>query len=132
MKRIIIFMFCLVTLCVTTASFAAVNAADPIPYKIAIEKSVQDGKNTATITITGQNGYHANTLFPWKLTVKPAPGVILEKSVYTKNDAARFDESKVIFSVSYINRSGQKMSAELKLGVCNDRQCLMMAVPLSW
>lgn len=130
MKRIIIFVFCLATLRVMEPSFAA--AADPIPYNIAVQVSEQNSKETAAITVIGRSGYHINTLYPWKLTVKPTPGVVLDKKIYTKKDAAQFDEKKVVFSVTYINRMTKKMSAELKLGLCDARQCRSDKIPLNW
>ncbi len=113
------------------AQVPAVTADDPF-YSISIEKSMQDGKNAATVTVIGRSGYHTNLAYPWKLTVKPAAGVVLDKEVYTRQDAAQFDENKVVFVVSYTGQPAEKMSAELKLNLCNDAECRSAKVPLSW
>jgi hypothetical protein len=100
-------------------------------YEIKIATSVKEGKLVATITITGKDGYHPNKDYPWKLTVNFGPG-INEKKIMKKKDAKQFDIKAVIFEVTTEQSNSQKISAELKLGMCDPKQCKMERVPLTW
>jgi hypothetical protein len=101
-------------------------------YDVKVETARNGARGTATITVSGKNGYHCNIQYPWKLTLTADPSLGLDKTVLRKTEAARFTERSVVFSVSYEARAGKTVSAELKLSLCDDKQCQMETVPLSW
>lgn len=100
-------------------------------YDIKISTMTKDGKTTATVTVTGSSGYKPNKDYPWKLTVLSGPG-ISEKKTLRKDDAKQFDSTAVVFEVTTDESHDQKVSAELKLGMCDAKQCKMEKVPLTW
>jgi len=102
-------------------------------YKVEISTKATGDDVVATIKITGKGGYGCNTLYPWKLTVTPGSGVEMAKTVLGKVDAAKFGKAAVIFEVRYVARAGAgPMAAKLKLSGCDDKQCQMEQVDLSW
>jgi len=101
-------------------------------YTVEVKKTKKKDKNVAVITITGTNGYHCNMLYPWKLTVKPTSGVKTEKDTYKKGDAKTFTEKAVVFEVVYTAEAGKKASANLKMSLCNEKQCDRAKVDLTW
>jgi hypothetical protein len=101
-------------------------------YDVKVETAKSGTRGTATLTVTGKNGYHCNIQYPWKLTLTAAPELKLEKTVFRKADAVRFAQKAVVFSASYEVRAEKTVSAELKLSLCDDKQCQMETVSLSW
>jgi hypothetical protein len=120
------------------AGFVCSNVvADPTStsgtfYNIEVSTAKKNDKMVATIAVTGKNDYHCNMLYPWKLTVKPKPGVTFEKQTYKKEDAKTFSEKVVVFEVIYTAELGKKASANLKMSLCNAKQCDMAKVDLTW
>lgn len=100
-------------------------------YSVKIDKSTQDSKTMARISVSGQGGYHCNMLYPWKLTLKTGDGVTFEKGVFKKGDAEKFTSEEVVFVVSFTAKSGAQLAADLKLSVCNDKECRMETVSLA-
>ena len=116
----------------SATSAAVVNKAGSF-YKIKIETSGDGDNRTAVITVTGTKGYHCNKLYPWKLTLKPAEGITVKKTTFKKGDATKFAQKAVIFTVPYSASDGAKtVTAKLKLSLCDDKQCQMESVNLSW
>ncbi|MCP4606954.1 MAG: hypothetical protein GY847_41660 [Proteobacteria bacterium] len=101
-------------------------------YDVKVETAVKQGKTIATITATGKSGYHCNKLYPWKLAITPGPEIEIKKTVYKKKDAKKFAEDAVIFKISYLKKADSKMRAKLKLSMCDEKQCKMETVTLSW
>ena len=104
-------------------------------YTVKVETTGSGDARTAKITTTGKNGYHCNKLYPWKLTVKPGSGVTMDKTVFKskKGEAKTFSEAKVVFEVPYkVSADAGKVTAKLKISLCDDKQCQMETVPLSW
>jgi hypothetical protein len=104
-------------------------------YTVKLEVTGSGDSRVATITTTGKNGYHCNKLYPWKLTVTPGAGVTMAKKVFKskKGDAKTFTEPKVVFQVPYTATDGaEKVEAKLKISLCDDKQCQMETVKLSW
>jgi len=121
-----------VLLAATVAS-TATRGKSGLFYDVKVVTSGSAGSMVATITTTGKNGYHCNMLYPWKLTVEPAVGTTVAKPKLKKEDAAQFTEAGVIFKVPYTAaRSATVVSAALKLSLCDDKQCQMETVALSW
>ena len=100
-------------------------------YVIKIETSTKDAKNLARITVTGKGGYHCNMLYPWKLKLKPGDGIAFDKAVYRKKDTEKFTKEEVVFAVSYTAKPGAQLLADLKLSVCNDKQCQIETASLT-
>lgn len=122
----------LVLAAATAAVAATVNKAGSF-YDVKVVTSGAGDARVATITTTGKNGYHCNMLYPWKLTVEPSDGVTVAKPKLKKEDAAQFKEEGVVFKVSYTATTGAKpVSASLKLSLCDDKQCQMETVALTW
>ena len=102
-------------------------------YTVKVETSGSGDSRTAKITTTGKNGYHCNKLYPWKLTVTPGAGVTMGKTLFKRKDAKPFSEPTVVFTVPYTaSDDAKKISAKLKLSLCDDKQCQMETVELSW
>jgi hypothetical protein len=119
-------------LAATVAFAATVKTSGPF-YDVKVVTSGSAGAVVATITTTGKNGYHCNMLYPWKLTVEPGNGLTIDKPKLKKEDAAQFTEAGVIFKVPYTAaESATVVNAALKLSLCDDKQCQMETVALSW
>jgi hypothetical protein len=102
-------------------------------YQVDISTTTSGDSVVATIRVTGKGGYGCNTLYPWKLTVTPGSGVEMDKTVYHKGDATQFAKEAVVFQVRYTALAGaDKVTAKLKFSFCNDKQCQMEQVDLSW
>lgn len=116
----------------SATSAAVVDKAGSF-YKIKIETSGDGDSRTAVITVTGTKGYHCNKLYPWKLTLKPSEGITLKKIQFKKGDATKFAEKAVVFTVPYMaDAKAKTVTAKLKLSLCDDKQCQMESVNLSW
>lgn len=116
----------------STTAFCDIGEKDVSFYDLKIVKSTSDAKQVVTITVTGKSGFKCNIAYPWKLKMKPSPGLSLEKDVYKKTDAEKFDKDAVVFKVSYGVKPKQKVSADLKLSMCDDKICKMKTIPLTW
>jgi hypothetical protein len=116
-----------------TAALAAAVTVSGSFYDVKVVTSGSDGSMVATITTTGNNGYHCNMLYPWKLTVDEGTGITVPKPMLKKADAEQFTEPAVIFKVPYTAAdSATKVTAALKLSLCDDKQCQMETVKLEW
>ena len=122
-----------VLIIVAAAGFARASVTkDGAFYRIKIDTKAAGDDVTATIKITGKTGYHCNMLYPWKLTVTPGDGVTMPKTKFKKADAAKFAESGVVFRVPYHASGAATVTAKLKLSLCDEKQCKMETVDLSW
>jgi hypothetical protein len=101
-------------------------------YVLEVKTAIQGQQKVATITVKGKGGFYCNTLYPWKLTLKPAAGATVDKDVYRKADATKFEKAAVVFSVPFAAPGGGKVAAELKLSMCNPKQCQMDKVSFTW
>jgi hypothetical protein len=121
-----------VLLAATVALAATVEKSGSF-YDVKVVTTGSAGAMVATITTTGKNGYHCNMLYPWKLTIEPGDGVTVEQPKLKKEDAKQFTEAAVIFKVPYTAaESATAVKAALKLSLCDDKQCQMETVALSW
>ncbi len=127
-----LFLFAMMGAFSCTAPSAANADASGSTYNIKIKKNDNKKEPVATIEVNGKAGFHCNTLYPWKLTVKPGPGAGVEPQILKKKDAKKFAKDAVIFKVSYKKDPNKKTSADLKFSMCNDKQCVMETIPLSW
>jgi hypothetical protein len=121
------------TASVATGAFAATVSQKGSFYQVEV-KTAADGRDVvATVEVSGRGGYHCNTLYPWKLTIEAPDGVQLGKKKFRKNDASQFGESKVLFRVPY-RTSGEagQIRAELKMSLCDEKQCQIKTLDLSW
>lgn len=115
-----------------TAAAAGVTRSGPFYQVEVITKSAGD-EVVATVRTTGKGGYGCNTLYPWKLTMTPGPGVEMTKTSFGKADATTFTKEEVVFEVRYKARAGAgEIKAKLKLSGCDDKQCQMEQVDLAW
>jgi hypothetical protein len=116
-----------------SAAFAETVSKSGSFYEVEVTTTGSDGEMVATITTTGKSGYHCNMLYPWKLTIDPVSGVTVAKPKLKKEDAAQFTETGVIFKVPYTAaESATNVTATIKLSLCDDKQCQMESVALSW
>jgi hypothetical protein len=95
-------------------------------YAVSTKTSGKGDKGAVTVTVTGKDGYKCNILYPWKLTLRDPTG----EKVVKKDQAKVFSESKVQFDLGDISLGATK--AQLKLSVCNDKQCQNKTVDLSF
>jgi hypothetical protein len=113
------------------AASAAVTKKGPF-YKVEVTTTAKGDAITATVKAEGTNGYHPNKDYPWKLTLTPGTGVTAAKTVYTKADV-QLSPTTAAFTVQYQATAGAKpVAAELKLSMCDAKQCQMEKVQLSW
>jgi hypothetical protein len=116
-----------------TVAFAATVKTSGSFYDVKVVTSASAGAMVATITTTGKSGYHCNMLYPWKLTIEPGDGLTVANPKMKKEDAAQFTEEGVVFKVPYTaTESATTVKAALKLSLCDDKQCQMETVALSW
>jgi hypothetical protein len=121
-----------VLLAATVAISATVKKSGSF-YDVKVVTSGSADAMVATITTTGKIGYHCNMLYPWKLTIEPGDGLTVAKPKMKKEDAAQFTEAGVVFKVPYTaTESATTVNAALKLSLCDDKQCQMETVALSW
>ena len=111
-----------IVLYVSIAAFA-VNGAEKKNMVEANEYSIEISKANALFKVAtkGRGGFHCNTMYPWKLTVKNGNG---KETVYKKKDAKEFGEKGVSFLVN-------GTEGTLKFSVCNDQQCIMKTEKLT-
>lgn len=101
-------------------------------YKVSVTTVVKGDAVTATVKAEGTNGYKPNQAYPWKLTVTPGEGVTMAKTTFTKADL-KLSPKDAVFTVPYTAAAGaQAVGAELKLSMCDAKQCQMEKVKLSW
>jgi hypothetical protein len=101
-------------------------------YKVTVTTAANGDSVTATVKAVGTNGYKPNQAYPWKLTVTPGAGVTMAKKVFKKADA-KLTPKATVFTVPYTATADAKaISAELKLSMCDPKQCQMEKVKLSW
>lgn len=101
-------------------------------YEVDLKTTKGKTESVTTITAKGKGGFHCNTLYPWKLTIEPEAGIVVNQTIYKKKDAKTFSDKAVAFDVKYTPKSGKSISAKLKLSVCDDKQCKMETVSLKW
>ena len=132
-SRMLAILVAMLLLSTVTAALAARSTKSGSFYDVKVTTSGSGGSMVATITTTGKNGYHCNMLYPWKLIVEPAKGITVAKPKLTKKDAEQFTEAAVVFKVPYTaTESAPPVKAALKLSLCDDKQCQMETVALSW
>jgi hypothetical protein len=100
-------------------------------YEITVETSTAQGKQKVTITAKGTGGYKCNKKYPWKLTIEPA-AANGEKTVLKKKDAKKLAEDEVVFVVESQAGADGKTKGQLKLSMCDEKQCKMAKVDLTW
>ena len=116
-----------------TAAFAEPVTTSGSFYSVKVVTSGSGDSRVAKITTTGKSGYHCNMLYPWKLTIAPATGITVAKTELKKADAKDFTEAAVVFEVPYTVTDGAtNVTAVLKLSLCDDKQCQMETVALTW
>ena len=130
------------TLALTFAGASVASAAPIVKkgafYKVEISVSGKGDSKVAKIKVTGVKGYHCNLLYPWKLTFEAPEGVTFEKAKYKagpkiKKDATAYGEDAIVFTVPYKASAGAgTINAKLKLSLCDDKQCQMETVSISW
>lgn len=89
------------------------------------------GNRHIRVTATPLGNVHCNLEYPWKIKVVADSGIKFTKTTFTQADAGVFSDSKVVFHLPY-DKSTRKGTAqlELKLSMCDDRQCFMKTVPI--
>ncbi|MCU0662242.1 MAG: hypothetical protein MUC50_07940, partial [Myxococcota bacterium] len=95
-------------------------------YVVSVTTSGGADKGSATVSATGKAGYHCNTLYPWKLTLRTGS----TERVLKREQAKVFSEAKVVFQLDDVSLGSTK--AEIKLSVCNDKLCQTEKVDLSF
>ncbi|MCP4196074.1 MAG: hypothetical protein GY762_02900 [Proteobacteria bacterium] len=101
-------------------------------YDVQITTKVKKKITHATIKITGKSGYYCNTLYRWKLYLERIPGIVSKRKTLKNRDAKQFAKDAVVFEVPYMSGPKEKISATLKFSVCNEKQCLIEKIDLSW
>ena len=108
-------------------SFVLISAVSAKEKFYEVEVKLDKAKKTATVMAKGAGGYHCNVDYPWKIKVVE-PGS--DERVYKKTDAKVFSKESVEFVIPYTHAG--KVTALLKLSVCDDKQCRMEKVELKW
>lgn len=131
MNRIIsAILFTLLTFVYVFPKTAQAETKTTSYYNIDTQTTSVKGRSVTTVSVKGKGGFHCNTLYPWKLTLTPDPGITLKQTVLKKKDAAKFSEGIVEFEVKYTPKAGKAISGKLKFSVCNAKQCKMEVVSL--
>ena len=107
------------------------NTVDGDFFKVTWTSVSGGGNNRLIRVVTVPVGnVHCNLEYPWKVNVVTDSGIHFTKETFGGTDAGVFSDSKVVFDLPY-DKSTRKGTAqlELKLSMCDDRQCFMKKVP---
>lgn len=93
-------------------------------------------ETTAHLRLTANRGYEINEAFHYKLTLEPAPGVTLPKTVFTEaaHDAERLDSHELVIAMKLTaDKPGDyTVHGRLSFAVCKvDSQCLPKAMAIA-
>ena len=83
------------------------------------------------VAVTAKGPYHCNLEYPWKLKVIQANGATFNRVLFTGKDAVTFTESKVRFLIPFQLVGAGQVELELRLSMCDDRQCYLKKVPVT-
>ena len=124
-----------VIICLVSLSLSSLRAEEANPekiYEVTLKTVQHDGGEAVLITVIGKQGYHINIDYPWKLTVQPAEGLVLEKYRYLGADAETLAEEKAVFRIPYQVNRDMRVEANLKFAVCKEVRCVLDEVVLTW
>jgi hypothetical protein len=108
----------------------------PEEGKLAIEPPADakaGAEAVAKIVVTPGSGYHVNTEYPIKLTLKSPTGVTLAKAEFVaggrdkgKGDAEALDDNQLAFAVKFTPAASGNYTIDgnFKFAVCDKDQCL--------
>ncbi|HEX5656884.1 MAG TPA: hypothetical protein VFX59_06800 [Polyangiales bacterium] len=91
----------------------------------APEAATADQPGNAQLTLEARGGYHVNQDYPIRVDVKGAPGLALEKTSLSRNDAKEFSEEKASFAVPFKAPGGSyDLTATIDFAVCTKETCV--------
>lgn len=131
-KTILLALSAIFIFSMSTAALAGVVKKSSDFYEVTVNTSGKASKKVATVKVVGVKGYHPNKLYPWKLEINASENIKIEKTIYKKKDAKKFNKDVVIFEVPYEMVKKGKVSAVIKLSLCDDKQCKADKVALTW
>jgi hypothetical protein len=88
-------------------------------------KATVGTKGSASVTLTGKNGWHINEEFPIQLKVAPGPGVSVDKPLLGRKDLAESTKELARFEVGFTaSEPGAKtIDATAHFAVCQATSC---------
>jgi hypothetical protein len=100
-------------------------AADTYDVSVAQAKATVGAKATASVVVTGKNGWHLNEEFPISLVLKPDASVNMEKKLLGRKDLAESTKEKARFEVAFTaSEAGKKnIDAEARFAICQASAC---------
>lgn len=134
-RKVVTFAILTLFLAVLGANTAIAGAIkkDGDFYKIKVSTVKKGAGMVAKITISAKPGYHANNEYPWKVIPTASEGISFAKAKYVKADAKVFSAAKVVFEIPYtITGKAKKVEAQIKFSMCDEKQCEMKKVTVSW
>ena len=128
---IIFLMLYILSVCSLAVAAPKKNTVTGDFYTVTWTAVSQQGKRHLEITALPVGNVHCNLEYPWKLTVVSDDGIHFFKTALTGAEAGVFSDSRVAFALPY-DKPAKKAAAtlELKLSMCDDRQCFIKKVPI--
>lgn len=135
-KALSIFLavFLSIFMMVAGISFASNNTKiEGDVYEISVHTIQEKNNKVLAIKVLPKEGVHCNLEYPWKLKVTETKKISFAKEQFGRSDASAFTEKKVEFRLPVTSKmvTGSAIF-ELKLSMCNDKQCFMKKVPISY
>jgi hypothetical protein len=99
-------------------------------YKVTWTSVSRGGNRLIRVTTVPVGDVHCNLEYPWKVKVVTDSGIHFTEETFRGTDAGVFSDKKVVIDLPY-DKSTRKGTAqlELKMSMCDDRQCFMKNVP---
>lgn len=88
-------------------------------------KATPGAKGSASVVLTGRNGWHLNTEAPISVKLTPGAGVTLEKAKLTRADAAEQSKELARFNVPFTAaEAGPKtIAGDVSFVICQESAC---------
>jgi hypothetical protein len=118
-----------------TAVPLAARAEPPIYEVKKTEPKVEVGaKSSASLIITGKNGWHLNQEAPMTVALVAQPGVTVPKAKLTRGDLVESSQDAARFEIPFSTTEPGKTSinAEAKFVMCQEQACKPVKEKLSF
>ena len=121
----------LVSILAVLALSSTALAGDNYKLDIKAPSAKKGEKAKATLHVEGTGGFHVNTEYPFKLTLKAPAGVKLDKETFVGGkdgksaDAAKWTKEGLDFDINFTSSdTGKKeITGDFKFAVCTADNC---------
>lgn len=112
------------------------DAADAAPgYTVDVEvppRASRGQEALARVKIKPQSPWHMNREYPATLELKASKNITLVSPVQRKDDAERYDDDALVFSVLFTpeTKGTHRIEGEVDFAVCGDASCGPVTAPV--